>query len=39
MQKTNFRRQFTNAADACALAQSIVDTVRNRSSHPTKGYA
>jgi len=28
MQKTNFRRQFTNAADACALAQSIVDTVR-----------
>ncbi len=28
MQKTNFRDQFTNAADACALAQSIVDTVR-----------
>src|ERR1700675_2081242 len=28
MQKTNFRMQFTNAADACALAQSIVDTVR-----------
>src|ERR1700723_4662255 len=28
MQKTNFREQFTNAADACALAQSIVDTVR-----------
>jgi two-component sensor histidine kinase len=28
MQKTNFRAQFTNAADACALAQSIVDTVR-----------
>jgi chemotaxis protein methyltransferase CheR len=28
MQKTNFRGQFTNAADACALAQSIVDTVR-----------
>jgi two-component sensor histidine kinase len=28
MQKTNFRKQFTNAADACALAQSIVDTVR-----------
>jgi len=28
MQKTNFRAQFTNVADACALAQSIVDTVR-----------
>src|ERR1700676_985580 len=28
MQKTNFRKQFTNAADACALAQSILDTVR-----------
>ena len=28
MQKTNFRKQFTSAADACALAQSIVDTVR-----------
>jgi two-component sensor histidine kinase len=28
MQKTNFREQFINAADACALAQSIVDTVR-----------
>src|SRR5580693_8722641 len=28
MQKTNFRKQFTNAADACALAQGIVDTVR-----------
>src|ERR1700687_2497685 len=28
MQKTNFRKQFTNVADACALAQSIVDTVR-----------
>src|ERR1700735_23765 len=28
MQKTNFREQFTNGADACALAQSIVDTVR-----------
>src|ERR1700675_3899854 len=28
MQKTNFRKQFTNAADACALAKSIVDTVR-----------
>jgi two-component sensor histidine kinase len=28
MQKINFREQFTNVADACALAQSIVDTVR-----------
>src|ERR1022692_3642198 len=28
MQKTSFRGQFTNVADACALAQSIVDTVR-----------
>lgn len=28
MQKTNFREQFTNVGDACALAQSIVDTVR-----------
>src|SRR5580692_1004945 len=28
MQKTSFREQFTNVADACALAQSIVDTVR-----------
>jgi two-component sensor histidine kinase len=28
MQKTNFRGQFSNVADACALAQSIVDTVR-----------
>src|SRR6202040_2642238 len=28
MQKTNFREQFTNVADACALAQSIVGTVR-----------
>jgi two-component sensor histidine kinase len=28
MQKTNFREQFTDATDACALAQSIVDTVR-----------
>jgi two-component sensor histidine kinase len=28
MQTTNFRDQFVNAADACALAQSIVDTVR-----------
>jgi two-component sensor histidine kinase len=28
VQKTNFREQFINVADACALAQSIVDTVR-----------
>jgi two-component sensor histidine kinase len=28
MQKTNFRDQFTNVSDACALAQCIVDTVR-----------
>ncbi len=28
MQSTNFRQQFTNLSDACALAQSIVDTVR-----------
>lgn len=28
MQKTNFREQFTNVTDACALAQGIVDTVR-----------
>jgi chemotaxis protein methyltransferase CheR len=28
MQTTNFREQFTDVADACALAQSIVDTVR-----------
>ena len=28
MQMTNFREQFTDVADACALAQSIVDTVR-----------
>jgi two-component sensor histidine kinase len=28
MQPTNFREQFTDVADACALAQSIVDTVR-----------
>jgi chemotaxis protein methyltransferase CheR len=28
MQTTNFRDQFTDIADACALAQSIVDTVR-----------
>ncbi len=25
--KINFREQFTNVADACAVAQSIVDTV------------
>src|SRR6201987_493012 len=28
MQTTNFRDQFADVADACALAQSIVDTVR-----------
>jgi two-component sensor histidine kinase len=28
MQTTNFSDQFTDIADACALAQSIVDTVR-----------
>lgn len=28
MQTTNFRDQFTDIADACALAHSIVDTVR-----------
>ena len=28
VQTTNFREQFTDIADACALAQSIVDTVR-----------
>ena len=28
MQTTNFREQFTDIADACALAHSIVDTVR-----------
>jgi chemotaxis protein methyltransferase CheR len=28
MQATNFREQFADVADACALAQSIVDTVR-----------
>ena len=28
VQTTNFRDQFTDVADACALAQSIVDTVR-----------
>jgi chemotaxis protein methyltransferase CheR len=28
MQTTNFRDQFSDIADACALAQSIVDTVR-----------
>src|SRR6202167_1820924 len=27
MQKTKFREQFTDAADACALAQAIVDTI------------
>ena len=28
MQPTGFRQQFTDVADACALAQGIVDTVR-----------
>jgi chemotaxis protein methyltransferase CheR len=28
VQTTNFRDQFTDIADACALAHSIVDTVR-----------
>jgi two-component sensor histidine kinase len=28
VQAINFREQFTDVADACALAQSIVDTVR-----------
>ena len=28
MQRTNFREQFTDIAEACALAQAIVDTVR-----------
>ena len=28
MQSTNFRKQFIGVADACALAQAIVDTVR-----------
>ena len=28
MQTTNFREQFTDVGDACALAQSIVNTVR-----------
>jgi len=28
MKQTNFRQQFTDVADACALAQGIVDTVR-----------
>jgi len=28
MHTTNFREQFSDVADACALAQSIVDTVR-----------
>ena len=27
MKPTGFREQFTNIADACALAQAIVDTV------------
>jgi two-component sensor histidine kinase len=27
MKRTNFRQQFTDVADACALAQGIVDTV------------
>jgi PAS domain-containing protein len=27
MKPTGFRAQFTNVADACALAQAIVDTV------------
>jgi two-component sensor histidine kinase len=29
MQATNFRQQFVSAADACALAQGMVDTVRD----------
>ena len=28
MKSTGFRQQFTNVGDACSLAQSIVDTVR-----------
>ena len=28
MERTSFRGQFTHIADACALAQGIVDTVR-----------
>ena len=28
MQSTGFREQFAAIADACALAQAIVDTVR-----------
>ena len=28
MKPTGFREQFTSIADACALAQAIVDTVR-----------
>jgi PAS domain-containing protein len=28
MEPNRFRKQFTDAADACALAQAIVDTVR-----------
>jgi hypothetical protein len=27
MQRTSFGQQFTDVADACALAQGIVDTV------------
>jgi len=27
IQMTTFREQFTDAADACALAQGIVDTI------------
>jgi hypothetical protein len=29
MEPNRFRKQFTDAADACALAQAIVDTVRD----------
>ena len=28
MELNSFRKQFVDAADACALAQAIVDTVR-----------
>jgi PAS domain-containing protein len=28
MEQNSFRRQFTDIEDACALAQAIVDTVR-----------
>jgi two-component sensor histidine kinase len=38
MQKTNFREQFTNVADACALAQGIVDTVREPLIVLDKGF-